>query len=320
MIQTVREQRVDYHSFVSTVISEVQKKLGEGYQVKLHKVTKNNSLVLDSLVAIQKDERFAPNIYIKPYYEAYLEGKAVEEIVNRLCDSFMNRYVSEFGENFTFAFEEIKQNIIYRLVNYEKNKELLTQIPHIRYLDLAITFSCLVREDSEGIGTIRITNEHLKQWKVSLEELKRYAARNTYQLLQPCIRSMEDTITSLIRDEFNHGNMDDLSEELVDQFLQSLSPMKKCQMYILTNQKGINGAACILYENLLYDFAVQKNSDFYILPSSIHEIILVPVTEHITKESLEHMVQEVNRTQVAEDEILSDRVYYFSRIKNAILM
>jgi hypothetical protein len=91
-------------------------------------------------------------------------------------------------------------------------------------------------------------------------------------------------------------------------------------MYILSNFKGINGASCLLYENVLSEFAQLIQSDFYILPSSIHEIILVPYDKAILKEALAEMVEEVNRTQVSGDEVLSDRVYFYSRKNNSLTM
>ena len=91
-------------------------------------------------------------------------------------------------------------------------------------------------------------------------------------------------------------------------------------MYILSNQKGINGASCLLYENILLDFANQIRSDLYILPSSIHEIILIPYQKETTLQALIEMVRDINCTQVAPEEVLSDSVYRFSREKNAIVM
>ena len=91
-------------------------------------------------------------------------------------------------------------------------------------------------------------------------------------------------------------------------------------MYVLTNQNKLNGASCILYEHLLELFADRLGADLYILPSSVHEVILIPATSDTSFAELSRMVKEVNETQVSPEEILSDHVYYFSRNSRSIRM
>ena len=90
------------------------------------------------------------------------------------------------------------------------------------------------------------------------------------------------------------------------------------EMYVLTNKQKMNGASCILYEHILNDFANQKNKDIYILPSSVHEVILVPVAEDIDRTELSRMVRDVNRNELEEGDVLSDRVYYYDRVRDEI--
>ncbi|HBY71659.1 MAG TPA: hypothetical protein DEG06_05395 [Lachnospiraceae bacterium] len=318
MLQVVMEEKLDYLSFINTVCGKVKEALGEEYQVQICKVIKNNSLELDSLVVLKKGRNYAPNIYLLSYYESYLGGTPVPEIVGRLCMLYQSYEEPVLSRDFTYSLKEMKQCIIYRLVSFERNQKLLSQIPHIKYLDLAVTFHCVVRDDEEGIGTIRITNEHMKQWKTTTEELSSYAAKNTSRWFPASIRSMEETILGLLREEHEQSKEDVITEEWMEQRIANQRSEKKHTMYILTNQKGINGASCLLYSNLLFDFANNIQSDLYILPSSIHEVILVPSQKKIKKESLEQMVWEVNHTHVAPEEVLSDRVYYYSRENNSI--
>jgi len=170
----------------------------------------------------------------------------------------------------------------------------------------------LVREDEEGIGTIRITNEHRKQWKVQLKELHELAADNTKRLFPVSIRSMEEVIRSMLMDEMS-GKEEELSVEM-NLFVEN-STNAEHRMYILTNEKGINGASCLLYPNVLSEFAERFQSDFYLFPSSIHEVILVPAQDQKSSREYAEMVHEINATQVAKEEVLSDRVYFYSREK-----
>jgi hypothetical protein len=319
MIQVLKESTNDYNSFVNEITGKVKKLMGEEYSAQIYKVTKNNAMELDSLVLLKQGKNFAPNIYLLPYYEAYTEGVSVKELAERLCVIYKNSTIPILDEEFSYSFEEMKPYVIYRVVSYERNKKLLEQVPHIKYLDLAITYHCLVRDDDDGIGTIRITNEHMLLWKSSLQELHALATGNTKTLFPSTIRSMGEVIKGMFTDEMLLSG-EKLNEEMLDCILYDDINTNQHKMYILSNLKGINGASCLLYEDVLREFAKQIQSDFYILPSSIHEIILVPFHSTINKESLGEMVRDVNRTQVARDEVLSDRVYYFSRKSNIITM
>ena len=112
---------------------------------------------------------------------------------------------------------------------------------------------------------------------------------------------MEEVISDLVKQsEFTDSQQ--LEEDVRD-----------VPMYVLSNKTKIHGAACILYENVVKDFADYLNRDIFILPSSVHEVILVPSQGAQKAQNLVEMVREVNETQVEEEEILSDSVYYFSR-------
>ena len=310
MQNAVKEELSNYTSFISTVKESIEVRMGKDYQVKIFKVTKNNSLELDSLVVLKEGRNFAPNIYLNAYYESYMAGTTMEEIIDRLCMIYKHCSIPILQDDFEYTLENMKPFIFFRLVSFDRNLKLLTQIPHVKFLDLAVTFHCLVRSEDEAIGTIRITKEHMKLWKISLEDIKELAFINSKRLFPPVIRTMEDMINGIIhRDNLNGGTCD-----------FEYIPNDSIPMYILTNEKGINGASCILYKDVIKDFANLIKSDLYILPSSIHELILIPMESAIEKERLSQMVVEINSSQVPVDEVLSDHVYIYSRKTDAITM
>ncbi len=317
MIKELRETTSDYDYFVGLLLSGVSRRMGKEYTARVFKVVKNNSLELDSLVLLKEGKNFSPNIYLQPYYEAYQQGVELEELVQRLCNVYQNSMVPIVDNTFTFTYEEMKPFIIYRIVNYDRNQRLLKEIPHIRYLDLAITYHCLVREDEDGIGTIRITNDHVKKWKTHLKELHELATENTKRFFPETLRSMEEVIQSILFEETTSREAE-IPEDR-SQFIMS-APGRKNRMYILSNQKGINGASCLLYPNVLQRLSEQFHSDLYIFPSSIHELILVPTHNDKSSKEYAHMVREINETQVAHEEVLSDNVYYFSREKGLTVL
>lgn len=319
MQSILMETTLDYDSFINTVHLIMKERMGAGYDVQIYKVMKNNSLELHSLVVRREEISIAPNIYLKPYYEAYLQGVTLDEIIDRLCMIYDSCSSPEQNQSISYTLQEMKSYICYRLVSYEKNRKLLKTVPYFRYLDLAVTFHCLVRDDEEGIGTIRITNEHVELWGITTEELKELANSNTKRLFPATIRSMEEVLLGMLK-----GRVDSEAEDRKDSALDGgpggRESRPKPMMYVLSNQKGINGATCLLYPEVIRSFAEELKADLYILPSSIHEIILIPADQRMKVEALNRMVEEVNRTQVAEEEVLSDHVYYYSREKDMIFI
>ncbi len=307
-----------YEDFLVSMKQELSGYLGEDYQIELKHVIKNNGIILDGLLIRGCKESVSPSIYLNQYYEQFCEGRDFLEIAEEILNIYeqSNDESREIGLNFRYEFNEMKSMITFRIVNYEKNQILLRTVPHLRILDLAVTFHCIVRLDDDGIGSIRITEEHRRAWKVKLEDLWEIALENSSRLFPAVIRPMEDVVMNLME----HNNL--LEDNCNLDFRNECS--SNSSMYILTNQKGINGASCLLYPHVLDEFSKKLGCDFYILPSSIHELILVPqvlasdkVMGHSRLE-LENMVKEINETQVAEEEVLSDSVYEYSIIKDLI--
>ncbi len=319
MQSMIKEKAVGYYSFVEDIKEMVSELMGEEFDIKIYKVTKNNSLELESLVILKKGENYSPNIYLLPYYEAYMQGVSVFELSERIVKVYKNYTVPTVHEKFSYTYDDVKAFVTYRLVSFHKNKKLLANIPFIKYLDLAITFHCLVRDDSDGIGTIRITNEHTQMWGVTQQELMELAVHNTKNLFPYTIKSMEEVIWSMLNQD-KLQNAEDLQENMFDSCFDFGAGDTPHKMYVLSNYKGINGATCLLYDGVLKEFSDEIHSDFYILPSSIHEVILVPYHKTISIKALKEMVVDVNQTQVAREEVLSDRIYFYSREADMISM
>lgn len=318
---------MEYNQFVDDVQNCIRVKVEDGYEVKVNRIKKNNSVILDGIVLFREGDTISPNIYLNNYYSRYMEGESVDTIAQDIINTYKEskrRQAPEYEQfefKFEFKFENIKDRIVYRLVNYSKNTKLLEEVPSVRFLDLAITFHCLVKQDEEGIGTIRITNEHLENFGLSVKELMQLAVKNTSRLFPLKISTMEDVIYSLFKKELcgMAVSSEEENEEMFRKlFAQILPEDGGPKMYILSNEAGINGATAMLYRDGLKEFANRLDCDFYILPSSIHEVILVPYDESLSREELKNMVSEVNGSQVPVDEILSDKVYIYRRKNNRV--
>ena len=292
-----------YNEFLNTVKSEISERLGENHEIHIQSFPKNNGIVYDGLVIFKPKQNISPTIYLNPYYHWYLDGVPMEDIYESIISTYNERNPQKNFDTTEFTdYEKAKPNIIAKLVNYEKNKELLERVPHVKYLDLAVVFQCLVNKAEDGFATILIHNHHLDFWNVDTEQLYRAALVNTENLLS-----------------FECENLETLLQEHMQDIPSNL-PLSECPVYILTNHVKLNGATTILYDGLLKRISDTLNHDLMILPSSLHEVLLIPVDEPDKINMFTQIVKEVNETQLSDDEILSDHAYYFSRKMKQLLM
>lgn len=297
---------MEFTSFTTLVRNEVEKRAGENYKVRLNDVRKNNGVVLKGLTVMQEDSNISPTIYLNSYYQAYEEGLiTLRYVVNDVMDTYnRNKVNRSIDMRYFLDYESIKSSIVYKLVNTAKNKELLEDVPHLEFMDLSIVFQCLVARESSGISSILVHNAHLRLWNVSLEGLYKVAKDNTQQLLGYEIKSMKESLCEMMCEE-------QLEELDYDQYMLEIED--NIPIYVLSNKNKIEGASCILYPKLIKDFADAIGSNLYIIPSSIHEVLLLPSTEMIEVRELKDMIREINDTQVKIEEILSYSLYFFDR-------
>lgn len=199
-----------------------------------------------------------------------------------------------------------------KLVNKDNNLELLNNVPYVEFLDLAIIFIIdipLLHREIEG--TVTISNKHMEIWGIDKEELFDNAKRNSLEKSPAVIKSMNE----VIRDMY----INDIASEIADDDeIYAMLDSAESYLYVLTNEAKHNGAITMTYENVIRDFANEKESNVYILPSSIHELILVPAEGSMSTNELKDMVQSVNQSHLDEVEVLSNNVYYYDRKKDKI--
>lgn len=298
---------MEYKEFVEYIKMNAGYIAGEGGNITINHVIKNNGCEMDGLVIMEKGKDIAPTIYLDSFYELYTNGENIKNIIRQIEVIYeQNKNNVTFDVNILKHFDTIKDKIVYKVVNYRSNEKLLEQVPHKRILDLAVVFYCLLDNEYGRSATALIYNNNLKNWNVTIDDVYKAALKNTPDLLHSKISSM-----AALFEKFG-VNVDGEEVDLKD-YVPS-------DMYVLTNESKLNGAACILYENVLYDFAQKLGADLYILPSSVHEVILLPKLSMFEKDELVNMVKEVNTEGVAADEVLSDHVYEYNRTERLITM
>jgi len=280
----------------------------EEYKVSINHVVKNNSVELDGICLHRAGDTLSPTVYLNHFYEEYLEGRPLHSILSEIAATLSSE-VPELEVNTSLYdnYDAIRHQIIFRLVNYERNEELLTSCPYLPFCDLAITFRWLVHSDSSGIASALITNKEMELWNITLEELYQTASINTRRLFPATIQPIQQLLSEYL-------DKDADIQELLDQTPDEL------QLFILSNEPRINGSTSMIYDGILADFAKKIKKDLYILPSSIHEVLLMPATKEIEEQALLNLVRDANRTVVGLPDILSDSIYRFDSKHNRIIM
>lgn len=285
---------MDYCQFVNEVEMKVQGCVSEKTKVQAHIAVKNNGKERRGLMLIQEGINISPTIYLEEYYEQFQNGNSLEQIVEKILELYKEvRFQNSWEGDYIQSFEKIKHMIVYKLINKEKNKKLLKDTPYKPFQDLAIVCYVLLELNKSGTATMLVKEEHLKMWGVTKEEVFEQAEKNSGRLLPAEFSRMKDVIAEMLDL--------DLEENRTEDF-----------MYVLSNESRSFGAVCMMYTGVLEMIAMELKENYYVIPSSVHEVIIIPESKAPEKFEIEEMVAEINKTQVEEEEVLSDRVYYYS--------
>lgn len=304
---------MEIKEFARKVQRAVADRLGKEHDVRLKEVQKNNGVLLQGLLILTEHQNVSPTIYMNPFLEAYEEGVPFAEIVDRILYIYEKETPGENVDiSFFREFDAVRDRICYKLISKEQNMDLLTEVPYVEYLDLAVCFYYAYQGESLGMGSILIYNTHLEMWKTSVQKLWEIAQINTQRLFPWECSSMESVIREMLEEQKEQGKELILEEEEQEEFFGEMP------MQILSNTKRVFGAACILYPGLLEQLAAEESHNLYLIPSSIHEMILLPDYGAEEPDSLREMIVEVNSTQVEPEEVLSNRLYYYDRMTGQV--
>lgn len=280
---------MNYEQFICTMQECINRELQETAWAERQEVLKNNGVTLSGVAIRRKGEAIAPLIYLEEFYRKYLQGDTVEELAKDLITYSENApSAPEWDYHSMLDFQKIKNQIVYKLVHAEKNAQMLKQVPHLPILDFVIVFYVLIPAQNHDCCSVLVKNEHLNMWKLPISVLYQYAKENTPRLCPEVFCSLADFAEK--------EGMEELAE----------SPL-----YVLTNENGINGAGVILYPGIPEKIYAHVGGNYFLLPSSIHEFLIVPDFGEIHPWKLLTMLREINETQVEEEEVLSNHIYYF---------
>lgn len=289
-----------FDTFKSNILDSLGAYYGDDYTLSIRTIPKNNQISLDGLTIQEKGCNISPTIYLNSYYEEFKRGASFYSILEKIKNLYaINRPSENIDIRFFSDFELVQDRICMKLVHYEKNRELLNEIPHIRFLDLAVVFYYLLNLIPGENATILIYNNHMEHWKTNTDILYQYAKENTSRLLPYYFDDIFTILNDIEHPDEYPGKPDN-------------------PLYVLTNSEKLFGAATILYPELLSSIAKRLNRDLIIFPSSVHEVLILPISDSDNLEKYEAVINDINKSHLLPEEVLSDHAYYYSRKSRSI--
>lgn len=285
-------------AIVKELVGAVKEMAGNGYSVTAQETTKNNGVKMLGIEIRKPEETVVQRLYVDGIVDRVEDGfMTVEDAAKKVFEMYQNSETPEIEMNVEKLIDRkfILDHVEYQLVNAERNAEKLKDIPGKKIADLVAIYRVVAIADEDGMMSYVLTKANLDRSGISFEELDEAAKKNT-EKSGFSVRTMSEVMCELMG--VNVG--------------QEVEEPDGPQMYILTNARKLHGANIMLYKEYLEIAAEKMNGDFYIIPSSIHELIAVPVSAQGLEE-LREMVKEVNDNQLAPEEILGYEVYRYNR-------
>lgn len=288
-----------YEEFRDELLECVKKSLENSeVKVRLEVVVKNNGSKKEAIIFCDEKYNASPTVYLDDFYSAYKQGEDMNTILEQVL-KMSDKHVNMPKGCIFGTWEATRERLRLKVINANWNVELLEDVPHYKMLDLAIVPLLEVSgKEIEGIGTVLIRKKFLELWGITEQELLNAAMGNAYRENYH-IRNLSTVIADIIVE----------CEEVTDW---------TCPLYVLSNDYKVNGATGIIRDDLLLEFAEKVAENFYVLPSSLHEVLLLPEHYVESADDLRKMVSMVNENEVTPEERLSANVYYYDKASKCL--
>ncbi len=289
---------MDYKEFKENFKDELKEKLadmGTLVNVKENRTEKLNES-FDAISVTPEGSHIGVNLNLESAYKSYENGTPFEDVVSRAAeatDNALSNTPKVDIESLT-DYSVMKDKLSMEVVSAERNAEMLENVPHTQMEDMAVVYRLVLDKNDAGNGTILVTNNMMEQFGVTAEQLHDDAVKNAPEIRPSEIKGMSEV----------------LSEMMGNDTIPFIDPADE-QMFVATVPDKLHGAGVIAYPDFMEDAAVKLEGDFYVIPSSVHEVILVKDNGQMTADQLEAMVKDVNATQVAPEDRLTDHVYHY---------
>ena len=303
---------MNFEEFINTIKDTIKNYLPEEYKDAEVNLLENRKLNTHytGLTVTRKEDTLAPTINLNALFENY--GQQTENNLASVMEeltSVIQHTPGKFDIGRVMDYDRVKKNLFMKLSAADKNADVLEHTPHITKEDLALTFHIMLDQGEKGTATTMITDKMMDAYGVDLEKLYQDALHNSPVIAPAQIENMGEVLERMMLEDMKAAGAPAEVIQEMEKDLQETS--RDNPMTVITNDRSTDGAAAIFYPGVMDQVGERLNGDYFILPSSVHEILVVPDDGNISFRELTDMVKEVNRTQVAPEDRLTDQVYHY---------
>ena len=302
--------------FAEGVAEQIKEYLPPEYESVTCSVKEQNKTNSVLQVGIQVDKpghAASPIVYMESFYNEVRSGEPMDKIMRNIAEVIQDALDGPaLDQSIRIEeFESVKDYLSVMVVNTAENRKLLEQVPHKEVADLSlICYADLPVDQGDYSATFKITEQILKKWNVDQEEVFQIASENITPANTPVLQNLEEVTRQIL---IGGAPPENLLKKEIDFSNQ------EAMMLVLTNEKKNFGAAMMFEPQVMEKLSQSFPEGFYILPSSLHEVLILPDRGGISPKELGAMVREVNQSQVEKMEQLSDRVYRYDKEKQKIV-
>ncbi len=280
-------------------------------EISFNEIVKNNDQKLIALSIHEPGIDISPNIYLNGFIEQYSEGIDLDDIMSSITEMYMkyrDPEVKGFDIGDITQFDRVADRLVTKIVNTELNKEFLSVVPHKEFGDLSVFAQIRLDEMNDSVASITIRQDILDRWDVSLDEVIDKATDNDLKITEPRLIPMDKVIDSM-RATYEIDQESFLPED----------DDRMIPMYVLSTTDKVNGAKLINQQEILDEISDYLHANLIILPSSIHEAIVIPMdTSTMDLNELSMMVKSINSEVVSKTDVLSDHPYVYSKDERSL--
>ena len=295
-------ENMDYESFKKEFTEDIKEKLYEmGYgdvDIKINNIKKVNR-DYEAMNVVPEGGVMGVSFNLEEIFTKFEQSGDYDSVLKNTTSFVANGIdtAPKTDIDNLLNYEEMKNKLSIEVISAEANKELLLNIPHDRIEDLAAVYRFVLKSESTGKASILVSNEMMQKMGITHEQLKNDALYNAPIIRPAVIKGMNEVIKELMgKEAYEIANGTGNVEESV---------------YVATVPDKDSGAGVLSYQNFMDQAAERVGGDFFILPSSIHEILIVKDDGEMKAELLRNMVQQINRTELMPEDKLSDNVYHY---------
>lgn len=306
---------MNYEEFKSIICELIREALPEHLRdsnIEIVQNEKNNGVWLDAVSIQRQDTQVIPQMYLDGYFQDLRNGRTMESIVDDMVQIYLSKDRTDF-RGFPFDvtdYNEVKTRLTVQLINGISNEDFLKDVPckSLDSTDLVAVYRVELESTEQGTSSAQVKNSMLELWGISADTLHQDAINNAMEKEPAKLVKMTAVMSSVM------FGLDVRDIPITD------FEMEPGEMYVLSNSNMLRGASALMYPGLMKTIAENSDTNVFILPSSIHETILLRDTGEMNAEELKAMVAGINQSEVSPEEVLSNEVYYFDRKEQTISM